>query len=320
MLDTLLVTLGPTVATWATFFAVLLAAYSLYLFRIYRAEQIRRRLSQIQNFQVPSAGKTSSQEGSFQVHWLKPVGELIIPGDEWRKSEIRRQLVKAGYRRQIAIFIYLGAKLLLAAIGTGAVFLGYIFTGNFFLLVTPRAILSMILAGGFGFFIPDLFLSRQIGKRRLDFIEGFPDALDLLVVCVEAGLGLDSAIDRVSKEIRISHPHLASELALIPLEIRAGKSRREALQGLADRTEVDQVHSLVTLLLQAEQFGTSIGSALRAYSEEMRTERIQRAREKAAKLPVKLIFPVALFIFPALFLVVLGPAVIQIYEVLSEIF
>jgi tight adherence protein C len=320
MLDSLVATIGPTLAPWATFFAVLLAAYSLYLLRTYRAEQIRRRLSQIQNFQVPSAGKTSAQEGTFQVHWLKPVGELIAPDNEWRKSEIRRQLVKAGYRRQIAIFIYLGAKLLLAAIGVGVVVLGYIFTGNFFLLVTPRAIMVIILVGGFSFFLPDLFLSRRIAARRLDFIEGFPDALDLLVVCVEAGLGLDSAIDRVSKEIRLSHAHLAGELGLIPLEVRAGKTRREALQGLADRTEVDQVHSLVTLLVQAEQFGTSIASALRAYAEEMRTERIQRAREKAAKLPVRLIFPVAIFIFPALFLVVLGPAVVQIYEVLSEIF
>lgn len=140
------------------------------------------------------------------------------------------------------------------------------------------------------------------------------------MVCVEAGLGLDSAIQRVAQEIKISHPHLSSELALIPIEIRAGKTRREALQGLADRTDIDLVVSLVTLLLQAEQFGTSISSALRAYAEEMRTERIQRAREKAAKLPVKLVFPIALFIFPALFLVVLGPAVIALYDTMTNYF
>jgi tight adherence protein C len=213
-----------------------------------------------------------------------------------------------------------GAKLITAAAGFGAVFLGYTVSGNFFLLVTPNAIMYMILATGVGYFLPDIYLRHRINVRRLDFVEGFPDALDLLVVCVEAGLGLDSAIQRVSLETRLSHSHLSSELALIPIEVRAGKTRREALQGLADRTGVDQVVSLVTLLLQAEQFGTSIASALRAYADEMRVERIQRAREKAAKLPVKLVFPIALFIFPAVFIVVLGPALIQLTELMENTF
>ena len=319
-MDSLLLTLGPAVATTATFLAVILAALSLYLFRMYRAEQLRKRLSQIQSFQVESKGKESIEEGVFQVHWLKPVGELIAPDEEWRRSEIKKLLVQAGFRSQLSIFVYLGSKLVVAAAGIGLVILSYILAGNFFLLVTPQAILYMILAAGFGFFFPDFVLHRIIAVRRLDVLEGFPDALDLLVVCVEAGLGLDSSIDRVAKEIRLSHRHLSSELGLIPLEIRAGKTRKEALQGLSDRTEVEQVRSLVTILVQAEQFGTSIGSALRGYAEEMRTDRIQRAREKAARLPVRLIFPVVFCIFPALFLVVLGPAVIQIFTTLSEVF
>lgn len=320
MFESMLNSVGPTIATWATFFAVLLAAYAIYLFRIYRADQLRKRLSQIQDFRIPSRGKSSAQEGGFQVHWLKPVGGLIMPDDEWRRSEIKKLLIQAGFRRTSAIFVYLGAKLVMAIGAIALVFLGYILTGNFFMLVTPLAILLMIASAGIGFFLPDVFLRRVIAMRQQDFVEGFPDALDMLVVCVEAGLGLDSSIDRVAKEIRLSHKHLATELSLIPLEVRAGKTRREALHGLAERTSVEQVYSLVTLLLQAEQFGTSIASALRGFAEEMRTERIQRAREKAAKLPVRLIFPVVLFIFPALFLVVLGPAVIQIFTVLSEIF
>jgi tight adherence protein C len=320
MIETILTSLGPQFAVLATFLAVLLSVYAIYLLTMYRADQLRKRLSSIQQFDIPSAGKTSGQEQGFQVHWLKPVGEVFAPGEEWRRSEIRKRLVRAGYRRNSTVFIYLGTKLITSAVGFGAVFLGFVLTGNFFLLVTPNAIISLILATGVGYFLPDLYLRQRINVRRLDFIEGFPDALDLLVVCVEAGLGLDSAIQRVSHETSLSHPHLSSELALIPIEVRAGKSRREALQGLADRTGVDQVISLVTLLLQAEQFGTSIGSALRAYAEEMRVERIQRAREKAAKLPVKLVFPIAVFIFPAVFIVVLGPALIQLTELMDSVF
>ena len=323
MIDSLLASLaslGPQVAIWATFFAVVLGAYAIYLLTMYRTDQLRKRLSSIQDFDVPSAGKTSGQEEGFQVHWMKPVGEIIAPGDEWRRSEIKKLLVRAGYRRPVAVFVYLGTKLTIAVIGFAAVFLGYMLTGNFFLLVTPTAIAAMILGTGVGYFLPDLFLRHRINVRRLDFTEGFPDALDLLVVCVEAGLGLDSAIQRVAHETSISHPHLSSELALIPIEVRAGKTRREALQGFADRTEIDQVVSLVTLLLQAEQFGTSIASALRAYAEEMRIERIQRARERAAKLPVKLVFPIAFFIFPAMFLVVLGPAIIQLTDLMENFF
>ena len=320
MLESIFDSVGPQVASWATFFAVILAAYAIYLLTMYRADQLRKRLSRIEDYQIPASGKSSHQEAGFQVHWLKPVGELIVPDKEWRRSEIRKLLVQAGYRRQIAVYVFLAAKLLLSAGSVALVVLGYLFTGNFFQLITPLAILVILLVAGICFFLPDAFLHRRIARRRLDFVEGFPDALDMLVVCVEAGLGLDSAIHRVATEIKISHPHLSSELALIPIEIRAGKTRREALQGLADRTGVDQVISLVTLLLQAEQFGTSIASSLRAYSEEMRTQRIQRAREKAAKLPVKLVFPIALFIFPALFLVILGPAVIQLSDMMENFF
>ncbi len=320
MLGSLIDTLSPQVASWAAFFAVVLAVYAIYMLTMYRADQLRRRLSRIENYQIPTSTKSSYQESGFQVHWLKPVGELIVPDNEWRRSQIRKLLVQAGYRRQTAVSVFLAAKLLLALGSVTIVALVYTLTGNFFQLITPLAILVILLVGGISFFLPDAFLQRRIAWRQLDFIEGFPDALDMLVVCVEAGLGLDSAIHRVASEIRISHPHLSSELALIPIEIRAGKSRREALQGLADRTGVDQVISLVTLLHQAEQFGTSVAASLRAYSDEMRTQRIQRAREKAAKLPVKLVFPIALFIFPALFLVVLGPAVIQLYDTMQNFF
>ena len=232
---------------------------------------------------------------------------------------MKKQLIMAGYRNPGAIFVFLGAKLLAALVLTLLVFVGYVVTGNYFLILTLQALGYMALAAAVGFFLPDLEIRQSTKRRQLELSEGFPDALDMLVVCVEAGLGLDAAINRVGREMRRSHPELAIELALISLEIRAGKSRKEALQGLADRTAVEQVQSLTTLLIQAERFGTSVATALRDFSKEMRLERIQRAREKAAKLPVKLIFPVGIFIFPALFLVVLGPAVIQIFTILSDI-
>src|SRR5690606_33421124 len=147
---------------------------------------------------------------------------------------------------------------------------------------------------GTGFLLPDYGLRRTIKRRRLEFLEGFPDAMDMLVVCVEAGLGLDSAIQRVSRELRHSHPALATELALHGLEVRAGKSRQEAFRSLAERMHIDQVHALATILIQAERYGTSIAMALRNFAEDMRVERIQRARETAAKLPVRMIFPIVM--------------------------
>jgi len=314
-------TLGPFIAPWATFFAVVMALCGFNILRTYRRAQVYRRLRGMSDSTPVSELKTSAQKDSgFQVRWLQPAGELILPPEDWRRSAIQKQLIMAGYRNTGAIFVFLGAKLLAALIMVMLVFVGYVITGNLFQILTLPAIGLITFAGVLGFFIPDLELRQSTKRRQLHLSEGFPDALDMLVVCVEAGLGLDAAINRVAKEMHASHKELSIELSLISLEIRAGKSRKEALQGLADRTAVEQVQALTTLLIQAERFGTSVATALRDFSQEMRTERIQRAREKAAKLPVKLIFPVAVFIFPALFLVVLGPAVIQIFSVLPNFF
>lgn len=320
MLDALLASLGPQVATVAAFLAVILTALAIYLLTMYRADRLRNRLSKIQDFQTYREGKVSAPGDRFEVSWLRPVGERFLPESEMRRSKMKKLLIEAGYRRPGVLYVLIGAKLMLTASAVALVMLGYLLTGNFFLLLTPFTISVLLLVASVGFFLPDVFLHRRVAGRRADFLEGFPDALDLLVVCVDAGLGIDSAIQRVATEIRMSHPHLSSELGLIPVEIRAGKSRKEAMQGLAQRTGVDQVNSLVTLLMQADQFGTSIAQALRIFAEEMRVQRIQRAREKAAKLPVRMVIPIALFIFPALFLVLLGPAFIELSDTLSSYF
>ena len=314
-MDAWINSMGPVVAPWATFFAVVMALYGTFILRSIRRTEIYRRLRGISDSTPKADLKNASQRNTgFQVRWLQPVGEKILPPDEWQRSALRKKLMMAGHRSESSVYVFLGAKIFGSLILTGLVFVAYVVTGNYFLILTPTALSALIFAALFGFILPDLEVRQATARRKLLFTEGFPDALDMLVVCVEAGLGLDSAIDRVATEMRISHPALASELALISLEVRAGKTRKEALQSLADRTGVPQVQTLTTLLIQAERFGTSVAAALRDYSEEMRTERLQTAREKAAKLPVRLIFPIVVFIFPALFLVILGPALIQMMD------
>jgi tight adherence protein C len=165
-----------------------------------------------------------------------------------------------------------------------------------------------------GFYLPDIWLRQKTDKRRDKLLKALPDALDLMVVCVEAGMGLDEAINRVAKESKIQSRELSEEFTFLGLELRAGKQRPNALQNLAERTDLEEVKNLVTLLIQADKFGTNIADTLRVYSDTFRTERFQRAEEMAAKMPVKLIFPLILFIFPALFIVIIGPAIISIYR------
>ena len=170
---------------------------------------------------------------------------------------------------------------------------------------------------GLGYLLPSFILARM-AKRRQHLIRlGLPDALDLLVVSVEAGLGLDQAIQRVADELAFAHQDLSDELRLINLELRAGKARAEALRNLADRTGLDDISSLVAMLVQTDKFGTSVANSLRVFSETLRTKRRQRAEEAAAKTGVKMVFPLVLCIFPAIWIVTIGPAAIRFMKVLG---
>jgi tight adherence protein C len=259
------------------------------------------------------------QEGEFTVRWVEPVAKIILPKEGWKRSQLKTRLIRAGYRSPSALPVFLSSKLILALVPLFILLL--VLLASPFLAIAPGIVLDqkfaltvLLPAAIVGFYLPDLYILRKVRHRQLRFIEAFPDAMDMLVVCVEAGLGLDAAIQRVGQEMIISHPELASEFNVLSLELRAGKSREEALRSLADRTGVEDVVALTTLLIQAEHFGTSVASALNEHSNDMRIKRIQRAREKAAKLPVKMIFPILFFIFPALFLVILGPAIVQILK------
>lgn len=245
---------------------------------------------------------------------LTRLGEANKPTNESEVSAIREALMTAGYRHAKAPILFMGAKLLCSIVALGIM---VIIPAKLLGFPTATTITVMYIgAASAGYFLPMLWLSHAIGRRKEKFLEAFPDALDLMVVCVEAGLGLDAAISRVSNEIRFAHKELAEEFDLVSLELRTGLSRAEALKNLSRRIDLEEVSSLVALLIQTDKFGTSVGQALRVHSDAMRVNRQLRAEELAAKLPVKLLFPLVFFIFPTLFVVVVGPAAIKIARTL----
>jgi tight adherence protein C len=215
-------------------------------------------------------------------------------------------MIRAGYRSPEAILAMRGFRLLFLIAPVTIVFLTGIYRINPF--VVPAGAL------GLGYLIPDMLLTWRVHSRQHLLRRALPDALDLLVICVEAGLGLDQAFVKVSQDMRITHPKLSEELQLVNLEMRVGKSRIEALRELAHRTGLGDIKSLVAMLIQTERFGTSVAQSLRVFSDDMRTKRRQRAEEMSAKTSVKMVPALVFFIFPALMVVILGPAVLAIMQ------
>jgi tight adherence protein C len=269
-----------------------------------RAAAIDRRLEEL------SAGRDEevADKPRFQslVGVFKRVGERA-PKSPKEMGNLRLRLVQAGFRRPEAITIFFGIRVLFAVV-------------MFVVLSTPlivRPNTMMALGGlGLGYILPGMVLARLAKARAHRIRLALADALDLLVVSVEAGLGLDQALSRVGAELAFAYPDLSDELRLINLELRAGKARAEALRNLADRTGVDDLSSLVTMLIQTDKFGTSVAQSLRVYSETLRTKRRQRAEEAAAKTGVKMVFPLVLCIFPSIWVVTIGPAAIRFVTVL----
>jgi len=228
----------------------------------------------------------------------------ILPASTQQLSHTRRLLVRAGYRRPESVMVMRGVKVLLL-LGL----LSLVYFTNFY-RQNPVFILAATAIGGY--MVPEFWLTSRVRKRQHLIRLSLPDALDLLVICVEAGLALDQALLRVSQELRIAHPELCEELDLVNAEIRVGKTRIEALRELGDRTGVDDIKALVAMLIQTDRFGTSVAQSLRVHSDDLRIKRRQRAEEAAAKTTVKMVPPLVFFIFPALFVVILGPAVIAV--------
>jgi tight adherence protein C len=223
------------------------------------------------------------------------------------------RFLQAGFHRKNTPAVFWGTKVFLMILLPAAFLAVRLVAVK--LMSTNMTMAICIVMALIGFYSPDVWLRVKTANRRDRIFRGLPDALDLLVVCVEAGLGLDGAISRVAEEIRWSCQELSDELKLLNLELRAGKLRQEALRNLARRIDLEDMRNLVTLLIQTDKFGTSVCNALRVYSDSLRTKRYQRAEEVAVKLPTKLIFPLILFIFPALFVAILGPAAINLYRI-----
>jgi tight adherence protein C len=259
---------------------------------------------------LPEADSFASKSAIARI-FLK-LGNRLRSENSADSSLKRMRFLKAGIRNPKAGPIFWGVKCFLVLL-CFAIFLML----RIFVFTVMNAQITIALAAFvlfLGFYLPDIWLRHKTEKRQEKLLKALPDALDLMVVCVEAGMGLDEAINRVAKESKLQSPELSDEFALLALELRAGKQRQDALKNLAERTALEEVNNLVTLLIQADKFGTNIADTLRVYSDSFRTERFQRAEEMAAKMPVKLIFPLILFIFPALFIVIIGPAVISIYR------
>lgn len=246
--------------------------------------------------------------------WVQPISRLSAPEEGFEKSSIRMRFVHAGVRSPTAPTAFFGTKSALALglplLGVAVLSLGGV------TLKGQNLLLALLALAALGYYLPNVLLGQAVMRRQRDIFESFPDALDMMTVCVEAGLGTEAAMVRVADDLQVKSAALAEELRLVNLELRAGADRERALRNLALRTGVEEVDGFVSMINQAERFGTSIAASLRVHADMLRTVRRQRAEEAAAKIALKLLFPLIFCIFPSLMVVLMGPAMIQIYRVL----
>jgi tight adherence protein C len=288
------------------FAAAFLLTSSLGALFFYRQTALKR-LSQVVAHPMDAAllRSIAPRTGQRIEKLVKPF-ENVVPRSKEDVSTLRTRLNRAGYRQNSAVNIFYGSKVLVPGILCLVALVSGIYRFNPFFIFA--------LGGGLGFLVPDFWLGRRISTRQTELRLGLPEALDLIVICVEAGLSMDKATMRAAEELRISQPAIADELNLVYLEQRAGRPRSEAWKHFGERTGVESIRSLASILIQADKFGTGIGKTLRTHAETLRNRRRQDAEEQAAKTTVKLVFPLVLFIFPSLFVVTLGPSMIVMVE------
>ena len=287
----------------AFIFATALVAIAGLRFAPNRGSAIDRRLAEVTEMRARAQAEPAF--GRLKAV-LKRIGTRA-PRPRSESGKVRSRLVQAGYRNEEAVAIFYGIRMSVAV-------------GAFVLFATPLVFRPNVMfgLGGslLGYVVPGILLAKRASRRQHRIQLSLADALDLLVVSVEAGLGLDQALLRVGTELTSAHPELSDELRLVNLELRAGKARSEALRNLADRTGLEDIGSLVTMLVQTDKFGTSVAQSLRVHSDVLRTKRRQRAEEAAAKTGVKMVFPLVFCIFPAIWVVTIGPAAIKFVQVL----
>ena len=307
----------PVLISIAAFAGTILFSLVGYLFWT-RRQTVRAWEEQVGAIPGADPEQSVSMGGQESLGWfarlIQQLGALNQSKDQEDNSSLAAMLTAAGYRQGLAVATFRGAQLFF-----GLLLLGVVAVTPKQLLGFPSTLSLLALhvgAGCLGYYAPRVWLQGVMSRRQTEIANGLPDVLDLLVICVEAGLGLDMAIDRVTTSIKSVHKALGEELQLLTLELRAGVTRVSALRNLARRTNVLELRSLVAVLVQTERFGTSIAQALRVQSDVMRTERQLKAEEAAAKLPVKLMIPLIFFIFPVLFIIVLGPALLGVARTL----
>ncbi len=304
-----------------TALAVAFLAYALLvlgLIKLLNQRQINQRLKQTHSAASKDAIREPLpvQPDSGWHALLLSMSKLSVPQGNWQNSQLRLKFIRAGFRGPTAAQTYFAVKttltLILPLLAALLIFVGSPAT------TYPRLALYALSLAGIGYYLPDIYLRWMTSRRSDEMRDTLPDLIDLLVICTEAGLGMDAAINRVSLEIARSSKILAEEFNLAALEIRAGSGRSTALKNLALRINLEDLDGLVSMLVQADRFGTSVAESLRIQSEVMRMKRMQRAEEIAAKVPVKMLIPLIFLIFPALLSVLIGPAVIQISAMFSK--
>jgi tight adherence protein C len=299
-----------TLTLTAAFLSVALLTGTLVYAGLEHASPVRRRLRGLG--QKPDGKAADGRTGALdESPMASPVVKRVmtfVPKSPKEMSKVQRRLAMAGLHQPRHIAMYLIGELALPVIGFGTVFLAFGRSGLVF----------GVLAAIVGYLLPSLLVQRRIRQRQKQIMNGLPDALDLLIISLEAGLAIDQAILKSAEELRIAYPALAEELHLINVECRAGKPRMEAFKNFSKRTQVDDVRALVAMLVQTDRFGTSIADALRTYAEVSRTKRRQRAEERAAKIGVKLVFPLVFCLFPAFFVVTMGAGVIKMVRAFSS--
>ncbi|PWF55195.1 type II secretion system F family protein [Massilia glaciei] len=270
---------------------------------------LRERLASVEGKSEPSALDANGWvERVAKV--AQPFSRLSLPEEGWEKSALRTRFMTAGLRNPAAPALYFGAKSVLALATPAFIAFGLIAAGS--KVAGAQFMFVLLLGAAMGYYLPNVVLGRLAERRRREIFENIPDALDLLTVCVEAGLSLERALIKVAGEIHIKSLVLAQELQLVLMEMRAGFTKEKALRNFALRSGVEDVDTLVAMMIQSERFGTSMGDSLRVHSDNLRTKRRMIAEECAAKIGLKLLFPLIFCIFPILLMVLLGPAGIQI--------
>jgi tight adherence protein C len=277
-----------------------------------RPDPVQRRIEELGQPGVPVETDAGAQKNWVETvtKLSERVAKLSLPKEDWDKSALRLRFANAGIRTPSAPALYFAAKTVLALVlpAIALIFLGNAFDAD----QRMYLLLAVLCASALGFYLPNLVMTRLVESRQRKLFEDLPDALDLMTVCVEAGLGLDAAMMRVTQEIGVKSHALRDEFDMVLLELRAGSGRDKALRNLSLRTGVEDIDTLAAMLIQADRFGTSVGDSLRVYTDNLRTKRRLRAEEQAAKIALKLLFPLMFFIFPTLLTVLIGPSAIQI--------